>query len=368
MANKAKEQEGKELEAKDVDISVLEELIDLRKQQEMVDQYCQRAEERKEKVETAVYKRVIADYAKRRSALEQQAEPLVTRAIAEYRKLRAVYERVQATHTAAKLDKEEVEFRHALGEIDDAAKADRLKEPERVLSESAEKLSGLDEHEKLFKAALPNMDLAALAKSEEPKPPPRPPEPPPVPEPPPAAVLDIDADEAGDATQIEPLPPAVAEAAPPPTLSGRKGASGTRKAVEPPPIPSMPPPAPVAPGEMPVSDSGEFEDRTFIVPEAMLLSEDDGGAAVNFRLTALTYIGRSEDNQLRLTDPGVSRRHVLIMATPGGYTIRDLGSQNGTYVNGDRVDEGPLADGDRITIGEVNLVFRSAAQGAALHA
>ena len=84
------------------------------------------------------------------------------------------------------------------------------------------------------------------------------------------------------------------------------------------------------------------------------------GQAVNFRLTALTYIGRSEDNQLRLLDPGVSRRHVLVMATPGGYTIRDLGSQNGTYVNGARVDESPLTDGDRITIGEINLVFRGA--------
>jgi hypothetical protein len=116
---------------------------------------------------------------------------------------------------------------------------------------------------------------------------------------------------------------------------------------------AMPPPTPP-------SRDVEVEDRTFIVPEALLLSEADNGQAVNFRLTALTYIGRSEDNQLRLLDPGVSRRHVLVMATPGGYTIRDLGSQNGTYVNGARVDESPLTDGDRITIGEINLVFRGA--------
>ena len=125
-------------------------------------------------------------------------------------------------------------------------------------------------------------------------------------------------------------------------------------ALQPPP---MPPPMP-APA--PPSADVEVEDRTFIVPEALLLSEADNGQAVNFRLTALTYIGRSEDNQLRLLDPGVSRRHVLVMATPGGYTIRDLGSQNGTYVNGTRVDESPLTDGDRITIGEINLVFRGA--------
>ena len=114
------------------------------------------------------------------------------------------------------------------------------------------------------------------------------------------------------------------------------------------------------PAPAPPSRDVDVEDRTFIVPEALLLSEADNGQAVNFRLTALTYIGRSEDNQLRLLDPGVSRRHVLVMATPGGYTIRDLGSQNGTYVNGTRVDESPLTDGDRITIGEINLVFRGA--------
>ena len=120
--------------------------------------------------------------------------------------------------------------------------------------------------------------------------------------------------------------------------------------------------APTPPPRWPAPPSGgvDVEDRTFIVPEALLLSEADNGQAVNFRLTALTYIGRSEDNQLRLLDPGVSRRHVLVMATPGGYTIRDLGSQNGTYVNGTRVDESPLTDGDRITIGEINLVFRGA--------
>ena len=49
---------------------------------------------------------------------------------------------------------------------------------------------------------------------------------------------------------------------------------------------------------------------------------------------------------------------MLITATPGGYTIRDLKSQNGTYLNGDRIDETTLADGDRITLGEINLVFR----------
>ncbi|HEY8550563.1 MAG TPA: FHA domain-containing protein [Vicinamibacterales bacterium] len=339
-----------------IDISVLEALIDLRKQQALVDQYCQRAEERKDKVEPAVYARVVADYARRRQALEEQAAPLVTKAIGEYRKLRATYTSVQATHDAARLDKQEVEFRHSLGEIDDEAMAERLKGPEEVLARTAEELAALDSQESLFRTALPNVDLAEIAAAAET---------PPVPEeqaaadatavPPPIPATDLEATpiaaapddaiefaEVSDATLVE--------------MAGDSAASGSLAG----PHNGVPSAAPVPPPVPPPLPEGEgSEDRTFIVPEASLISEADNGKTVNFRLSALTYIGRSEDNQLRLLDPGVSRRHVLIMAGPGGYTIRDLGSQNGTYVNGDRVDEGPLTDGDRITIGEINLLFRS---------
>jgi len=387
-----------------IDISILEALIELRKQQAQVDQFCQRAEERKDKVEAAVFARVMADYGKRRAELEAQAAPLVTKALVEYRKLRASFDAVRATQAAARLDKEEVEFRHALGEVDDAVKDDRLKEPERLIAETTEQLAGLDKHEALFGQALPGVDLeAALKAAPAPEPP--------TPEPPPAAVsgsraaavsgakraasgaskaasgtakassgsgthaiepedpatsgtVEVAAlqlpplEEAvefadSDQTMLEGAGPASADFAWPPVDDGLVSVPLTDSAAIAMGKVPMPPPMPAPP-------SGEHEDRTFIVPEALLLSEADNGQAVNFRLTALTYIGRSEDNQLRLLDPGVSRRHVLVMATPGGYTIRDLGSQNGTYVNGSRVDESPLADGDRITIGEINLVFRGA--------
>ncbi len=392
-----------------IDISILEALIELRKQQAQVDQFCQRAEERKDKVEAAVFSRVMADYGKRRADLDAQAAPLVTKALVEYRKLRASFDAVRATQAAARLDKEEVEFRHALGEVDDPVKVDRLKEPERLIAETTEQLAGLDKHEALFGQALPGVDLEAALKA---APPPEPPKPEPPPEPPAAAsgsraaasgakravsgaskaasgavkassrahaIEPEDPATSGtvevaalqlpplaeavefadsDQTMLEGVGPASADFVWPPVDDGLVPVPLTDSAAIavgklPPGI--MPPPMPAPP-----SRDHEVEDRTFIVPEALLLSEADNGQAVNFRLTALTYIGRSEDNQLRLLDPGVSRRHVLVMATPGGYTIRDLGSQNGTYVNGARVDESPLTDGDRITIGEINLVFRGA--------
>ena len=148
-----------------IDISILEALIELRKQQAQVDQFCQRAEERKDKVEAAVFSRVMADYGKRRADLEAQAAPLVTRALVEYRKLRASFDAVRATQAAARLDKEEIEFRHALGEVDDPVKDDRLKEPERLIAETTEQLLGLDKQEALFAQALPGVDLEAALKA-----------------------------------------------------------------------------------------------------------------------------------------------------------------------------------------------------------
>jgi hypothetical protein len=386
-----------------IDVSVLEALIELRQQQAQVDQFCQRAEERKDKVESAVYARVMADYGKRRADLEAQAAPLVKKALVEYRKLRASYDAVRATQAAARLDKEEVEFRHALGEVSDEVKATRLEEPERLIAETTEQLAGLDEHGELFTRALPNVDLEAALKAapepEAPKPagksqpaaassggrraasgaakaasgphasaPPPPPPPPEEEDPSTSGTVEVAALQAPasaehpvefsdvDQTRLDTPDftwPPVDDGGVVSVPIAHSGPVMVGKNTPPPMPPPMPAPAPP-------SGTVEVEDRTFIVPEALLLSEADNGQAVNFRLTALTYIGRSEDNQLRLLDPGVSRRHVLVMATPGGYTIRDLGSQNGTYLNGTRVDEAPLADGDRITIGEINLVFRGA--------
>ena len=124
-----------------VDVSVLEALIDVRKQQELVDQLCQRAEDMKSAVTPAVYARVVADYAARRATLDHEAAPLVTRALAEYRKLRALHAKVQQAHDAATLDKDEVEFRHSLGEIDAATRDTRLAGPLKALSESAAELA-----------------------------------------------------------------------------------------------------------------------------------------------------------------------------------------------------------------------------------
>lgn len=78
-------------------------------------------------------------------------------------------------------------------------------------------------------------------------------------------------------------------------------------------------------------------------------------------LGAITVIGRDDDADIMLDDPGISRRHSEIRVTNDGphlvMTVRDLGSTNGTFLNGDAIDRAHLHDGDRITVGRTHLVF-----------
>ncbi|HEY6495250.1 MAG TPA: FHA domain-containing protein, partial [Trebonia sp.] len=67
-------------------------------------------------------------------------------------------------------------------------------------------------------------------------------------------------------------------------------------------------------------------------------------------------IGRRPDNDIVVSDLGVSKQHAeLRRSATGGYQIIDLGSHNGTYVNGTRVNEAVLKDGDIIAIGHATL-------------
>jgi hypothetical protein len=77
-------------------------------------------------------------------------------------------------------------------------------------------------------------------------------------------------------------------------------------------------------------------------------------------LTGTTVVGRGAEADLQLADTGVSRRHAELRLVDGRVELHDLGSTNGTRVNGQRVTEATLTDGDTIAVGTSQLVFRSA--------
>jgi pSer/pThr/pTyr-binding forkhead associated (FHA) protein len=71
-------------------------------------------------------------------------------------------------------------------------------------------------------------------------------------------------------------------------------------------------------------------------------------------------IGRAKECALRAGSEAISRRHCAIVLRDSGYTVRDLGSRNGTHVNDEKISkEVPLKDGDELRVGP--LIFRVAA-------
>jgi hypothetical protein len=78
----------------------------------------------------------------------------------------------------------------------------------------------------------------------------------------------------------------------------------------------------------------------------------------------LTTAGRHPQSDIFLDDVTVSRRHVEFRrGSDGLFTVSDVGSLNGTYVNRERIDEAALANGDEVQIGKYRLIFYASARG-----
>jgi hypothetical protein len=75
----------------------------------------------------------------------------------------------------------------------------------------------------------------------------------------------------------------------------------------------------------------------------------------------VTTLGRGTDVDIRVDDPGVSRKHAELRRSHDGrgFSVIDLASTNGTIVDGERIGERALADGDEIRLGSTVLVFRT---------
>ena len=91
--------------------------------------------------------------------------------------------------------------------------------------------------------------------------------------------------------------------------------------------------------------------------EGILLVLKGAGAGARFLLDAVeTKIGRDTSNEIQLDDITVSRSHAMI-TKKDGYSIKDLGSLNGTYLNAIAVRETTVNAGDEIQIGKYHLTL-----------
>ena len=114
-------------------------------------------------------------------------------------------------------------------------------------------------------------------------------------------------------------------------------------------------------------EDGDFGDDLFpdsaafgALPEgsALLLVMRGPNAGSRFRLdNDLTTAGRHPDSDIFLDDVTVSRRHAEFYRRGALFTVRDVGSLNGTYVNRERIEEAELTGGDEVQIGKFRLLF-----------
>ncbi len=344
-------------ELRQVDDSVLTSLVDLRRERDALRQRLARMQESASQVSAKVLERVRRDYETRIAALEGKALPLKDAALATFGRLKPLHDAAEEACTTLQLDQEEIDLRHSLGELDDAEhglRTARLAETLRAARERADDIadyltrfaSAFDSPDELEPAGTSQFDIPAAT---------------PLPEaetidpaiPAPALATSFGEPRDDDGTLM--LPPE----APPPT--------------EPPAaIPASPPslPTPLAAPVDPVEPDDPYSGRAAQPassslaaqpepePRARLEALDGDLDPQTYELEPLTFIGRTPENQIRIYKPAVSRRHAQITESDAGWMLRDLSSENGTYVNGQRVTERLLADGDRIQFGTSRFVLR----------
>jgi hypothetical protein len=121
--------------------------------------------------------------------------------------------------------------------------------------------------------------------------------------------------------------------------------------------PSAPAPAPAEePAHTMVYRAEDAAESAPAAPPAELVTLTVDGK-VRTSSKPRTVLGRSRQADVYVTDANVSRRHAEVVREGSDYWVVDLGSTNGTHVNGERVQRTRLEDGDVITIGSTDVVF-----------
>lgn len=329
-----------------VDGSSIDQLLSIREEQHRIHSFRSKAEELKDKVATVVHARVIEDYQKRDLELRRRSGPLEQHARAEYQKLRVLLDEADRNETEARLQKEELEFRHAVGELDSGELQERLKTPLSDLQRCGADRVALDGLAGRFTQALGPELLASPPKT------------------------DVAATSAGASSTPVPASSTVAPAAVTPQSAGAPAATSTTSANAPPLIQLDPEAEFLSEKTMLVSDVTNIASPAALaqltraavgtqkIPQAALLLKEESGPSRVYRLVATNGIGRAPDNDIQIVKPGISRTHATVNLQDQRFMVRDLDSQNGTFVNGKRVSTHQLSDGDLVDVGTVQFEFR----------
>lgn len=307
-----------------IDLTSIDALKTLKRDQDVLEQRLTAMDQLKKDVADAVYQRVRVDYEKRARALEEQSTPLKQAARAQYAKLRGLSERFEADHEAIRLDQQELELRHKLGEFDDAEFGRRLASIEGSVKDKTEaREQALGLKARFLEAFHSEAELTQDA---------------------PAASAPAPAAAAENTDRFA-------------TLTGVDLAEMKTNEVR--AIQSGPPNKTQVMTAIPDSVVGPAGGSTQVFRAARLVPQNPEAGKQSFALALKpTSMGADAANDIRIGGPGVDPKHAQIAVNMGGFTIVDLSSKHGTRVNGEKVRERQLRHEDVIQVGAARFVFR----------
>ena len=325
-------------ELKKIEVAPADALKALKDEQDVLEGRIKAMEEKKADVAEAVYQRVRGDYASRLDALRAQSLPLKEQARAQYAQLKSILGTLEAAHEAVKLDKQEIELRHTLGEFDKKEFDKRTKALDTAAAEKQAWYQQAQEIRARFAACVhseseldtpaPAAPAAAAAQSyttgEIPSP-------------------------AGAPVGATVVMPAMKPAPAPPPMPADGGTMVMAA------IPRVTPPA-AAPAPAPPMGSN----ATIAFRPARLVPQNPEAGKTTFSIALKPMaIGSDTGNDIKLGSSGVDAKHARITPTTQGFVLSDLGSKQGTKVNSEKITERVLQNEDVVQIGVATFVFRS---------
>lgn len=111
-----------------------------------------------------------------------------------------------------------------------------------------------------------------------------------------------------------------------------------------------------APRPGPVDDSGATRVR-MAVPKLVLRGVSGAAFGKTYPISGSVVIGRQADCDISIPSEEISRRHAQLKPTPAGLAVEDLGSSNGTYINGKRVQQGLMKPGEELRLDNIRFLL-----------
>jgi hypothetical protein len=323
MANPEDNQWQSALDA--IDLSAIESLKKLKAEQDVLDERLKAMEDLKGEVANAVYLRVREDYQKRQNSLDEQSRPLKQAARDQYARLRTLLARFEADHEAVKLDQQELELRHKLGEFDDKEFGRRIKAIESAVKDKADaRTRALELKARFLEAFHAESELEGETT--------------------PVLKGRVDSATTQQFSALSPVDLAEARTSEVPKVGGNEPPGRTQIM----PVIDIPEPALAAAGA-----------GTQIFRPARLIPQNPEAGKQTYPLTLKPItLGAAAGSDVRIGGPGVDAKHAQISATMSGFTIVDMNTKHGTRVNAEKIRERTLRHDDVIQIGAARYVFR----------